>query len=131
MDVFARDLMENMTLSKPSFIFDPDETILGTWPHSQANGCAFMSVKDYDMIVTYLTFLMENEVIDIIFFLISGHDNLIEDVLNNLDILKSKIYVVIPFGETVLDLDLRLNSNLYLYKTHGNGVVLFESYQIR
>ena len=129
LDQFAEDLMKNMARTKPAFVFNPDETQLWKWAHSQSS--ALMSATGYWTISDHLQFLIENGDVDIIFFFTSGQGEFIRKVVNNLEILKSKITVVIPFGESS-GLQSRLNSHLYLYKMIlGGGMTLFESYQIR
>ena len=77
-----------------------------------------------------LSFLMETDEVDIIFFLSSGQADLIRNIVNNLDLLKTKISVVIPNGDSG-GLRSRLNSQLYLYEILEDKINLFESYQIR
>ena len=77
-----------------------------------------------------LRFLMESDEVDIVFFLSSGQADLIRNVVNDLEILKSKVSVVIPYGESA-GLKSRLNSQLYLYENDGDSINLHESYQIR
>ena len=120
--------MKSIACTKPAFIFNPDETQLWKWAASQSS--ALMSTTDYEMIRDRLQYLIEKDNVDIIFFLTSGQGKLIRKVVNSLEILKSKINVVIPFGDSA-GLQSRLNSRLYLYKTLDIGVSLFESYQIR
>ena len=60
----------------------------------------------------------------------SGQADLIRDVVNGLQILKSKVSVVVPHGESD-GLKSRLNSQLYLYEIDGDSIKLHESYQIR
>ena len=76
---------------------------------------------------------MDTDDVDSIFFLSSGQAGLIKHVTSALGIFKSKVNVVIPHGEAE-NLDLRLDSRLYLYQLHDDDddrVTLFESYQIR
>ena len=85
---------------------------------------------DAMMIKNRLRFLMETDEVDIIFFLSSGQADLMRNVVNDLELLKSKISVVIPFGDSV-GLMTRLNSQLYLYEILGDNINVFESYQVR
>ena len=128
MEVFTQDLMKTMARTKPFFILNPDETKLQKWTLSQPSALA--SVTDLDVIIDHLTFLMEADEVDIIFFLLSGPESIIKDTLNKLDVLKTKIHVVIPSAD-LLGIHLRFDSNLYIYQTRGNGVILYECYQVR
>ena len=128
MDQFAMRLMENMACTKPVFIFNPDETQLSKWAHFESS--ALISAIEYEIMIDQLSILIETDDIDIIFFLISGQARLIRNVVNKLEILKSKVKVIIPFGDSS-NFQSRLNSHLFLYKTNGDEVILFESYQIR
>ena len=128
MEDFTKDLMATMARTKPFFILNPDETKLQKWTLSQPSALA--SVTDLDVIIDHLTFLMEADEVDIIFFLLSGPESIIKDTLNKLDILKTKIHVVIPSAD-LLGIHLRFDSNLYIYQTRGNGVILYECYQVR
>ena len=128
MEYFTKDLMATMARTKPFLILNPDETKLHKWAPSQPSALA--SVTDLDVIIDHLTFLMEADEVDIIFFLPSGPANIIKDTLNKLDILNTKIHVVIPSVDLV-GIHLRLDSNLYIYEPHGNGVILYECYQVR
>ena len=128
LDQFTKDFMKNMACIKPAFIFNPDETQLWKWAHSQSG--ALISSTGYEMIRDRLQFLIGKDEVDIIFFLTSGQGKLIRKVVNNLEILKSKINVVIPFGDSA-GLRSRLNSRLFIYRMLDRGVSLFESYQIR
>ena len=128
MEVFTQDLMTTMARTKPFFILNPDETKLQKWTLSQPSALA--SVTDLDVIIDHLTFLMEADEVDIIFFLLSGPESIIKDTLNKLDVLKTKIHVVIPSAD-LLGIHLRFDSNLYIYQTRGNGVILYECYQVR
>ena len=133
MEKFVEDMMTTMSSSKPVFIFNPDETKNLGWSKLQTR--AMMSATGNDpidamMIKKRLRFLMETDEVDIIFFLSSGQADLIRNVVNDLELLKSKISVVIPFGDSV-GLMTRLNSQLYLYEILGDNINVFESYQVR
>ena len=128
MEYFTKDLMATMARTKPFFILNPDEAKLQKWALSQPSALA--SVTDLDVIIDHLTFLMEADEVDIIFFLCSGSESIIKDTLNKLDIFKTKIHVVIPSLDLV-GINLRLDSNFYIYETQGSCVILYECYQVR
>ena len=130
---FVKDMIVSMGGTKPAFIFNPDETQILGWTSSQTG--AMMSTSGNDpmeakMIKDRLSFLMETDEVDIIFFLSSGQADLIRNIVNSLELLKTKISVVIPNGDSA-GLKSRLNSQLYLYEILGDNIILFESYQIR
>ena len=79
-----------------------------------------------------LKILIDADDLDSIFFLSPGMGGLIKHVTDALGLFKSKVNVVIPYGESTDGLDLRLDSRLYLYQLQQDDkVTLFESYQIR
>jgi len=51
-------------------------------------------------------------------------------VFNNLELFKTKICVVIPYGDFI-GVKSRLNSQLYLFEIVEGYINLYESYQIR
>ena len=133
LEEFVDDMIMSISSNKPVFIFNPDETKNLEWTKSQTR--TMMSATgnepiDALMIKDRLSFLMETDEVDSIFFLSSGHADLIRNVVNDLELLKSKISIVIPFGDSI-GLMSRLNSQLYLYEILGDAINVFESYQIR
>ena len=130
---FAEDMIMSIPSTKPVFIFNPDETEYYEWTKLQTR--SMMSASENDpidamVIKNRLGFLMEMGEVDSIFFLSFGQAYLIRSVVNDLELLKSKISVIIPFGDSV-GLMSRLNSQLYLYEIQEDNINLFESYQIR
>ena len=130
---FVEDMIVSFGCTKPAFIFNPDETQILGWTSSQTS--AMMSASrneqmEANIIKDRLSFLMETDEVDIIFFLSSGQADLIRNIVNDLNLLKTKISVVIPNRHSA-GLRSRLNSQLYLYETLDDKINLFESYQIR
>ena len=130
---FVEAMIMSMGGTKPAFIFNPDETQILGWTSSLTS--AMMSASgdnpiEAKMIKDRLSFLMETDEVDIIFFLSSGQNDLIRNIVNDLEILKTRIIVVVPYGDSS-GLMSRLNSQLYTYDIVGNGINLFERYQIR
>ena len=130
---FVEDMIDSMGGTKPAFIFNPDETHNLGQMRSQTSAMMLASgndPKEAMMIKDQLSFLMETDEVDIIFFLSSGQADLIRTIVNDLELLKTRINVVIPYGDSA-GLESRLNSQLYLYEIIGDDIILFESYQIR
>ena len=133
LEEFVDDMVMSISSNKPVFIFNPDETKHLEWTKLQTR--TMMSATgnepiDAVMIKNRLSFLMETDEVDSIFFLSSGLADLIRNVVNDLELLHSKISIVIPFGDSA-GLMSRLNSQLYLYEILGDSINVFESYQIR
>ena len=130
---FVEAMIMSMGGTKPAFIFNPDKTQILGWTGSLTS--SMMSAWGDDpmeakMIKDRLSFLMETDEVDIIFFLSSGQKDLIRSIVNDLEILKTRICVVVPYGDSD-GLMSRLNSELYTYDIVGDGINLFENYQIR
>ena len=132
-DEFVEDMIGSMSRTKPVFIFDPDKTPTPGWIKSRTS--AIMPATENDpiddeTIKARVRLLMETDDVDIIFFMSYGHEDLIRDVFNDLELFKTKICVVIPYGD-VIGLKSRLNSQLYLFEIVEGYINLYESYQIR
>ena len=130
---FVEDMIDSMGGTKPAFIFNPDETQNLGQTRSQTSAMMLASgndPKEAMMIKDQLSFLMETDEVDIIFFLSSGQADLIRTIVNDLELLKTRISVVIPYGDSA-ELESRLNSQLFLYEIIGDNINLYESYQIR
>ena len=130
---FVEDMIVSIGCTKPAFIFNPDETQILGWTSSQTS--AMMSASNNEqveanIIKDRISFLMETDEVDIIFFLNSDQADLIRNIVNDLDLLKTKISVVIPNADSA-GLRSRLNSQLYLYEILEDKINLFESYKIR
>ena len=120
---------------EPVFILNPDEQhLISDWTESQTG--ALISAtgipEEADMIIDQLGSLIMADVVDYIFFgMGSSNKELIRNVVNSLGVLMdNKITVVIPLGYSV-DLQMRLDSRLFLYEDTANGIAVYESYQIR
>ena len=130
---FVEDVIAGMQGTKPAFIFNPDETQILGWTKSQTS--AMMSATGNDpmeanMIKDRLSMLIDTDEVDIIFFLSTGQADLIRNIINDLELLKTRIKVIIPNGDSG-GLMSRLNSELYLYEILEDKTNLYESYQIR
>ena len=120
---------------EPVFILNPDEQhLISDWTESQTG--ALISAtgipEEAGMIIDQLGPLIMADEVDYIFFgMGSSNKELIRNVVNSLGVLMdNKITVVIPLGYSV-DLQMRLDSRLFLYEDTANGIAVYESYQIR
>ena len=130
---FVEDMIASMACTKPAFIFNPDETQILGWTSLQTSAMISASGNnpmEAGIIKDRLSFLIATDEVDIIFFLSSGQADLIRNIVNDMELLKTKISVVIPNGDSG-GLRSRLNSQLYLYEILEDKINLFESYQIR
>ena len=132
---FSDDLMTMLANVEPVFILNPDEQhLISDWTESQTG--ALISAtgipEEADMIIEQLGSLIMADEVDFIFFgMGSSNKELIRNVVNSLGVLMdNKITVVIPLGYSV-DLQMRLDSRLFLYEDTANGFTVYESYQIR
>ena len=132
---FCDDLMTMLANVEPVFILNPDEQhLISDWTESQTG--ALISAtgipEEAGMIIDQLGSLIMADVVDYIFFgMGSSNKELIRNVVNSLGVLMdNKITVVIPLGYSV-DLQMRLDSRLFLYEDTANGIAVYESYQIR
>ena len=130
---FVEDMIVSMSRTQPVFIFDPDVTQTLGWTKSHTS--TMMPAMGNDradakIIKAQIRLLMEKDEVDIIFFMSTRQGDLIRNVVNDLELLNTKICVVIPYGD-LMGLKSRLNSQLYLYEIVGDNVNLYESYQIR
>ena len=132
---FSDDLMTKLANVEPVFILNPDEQhLISDWTESQTG--ALISAtgipEEAGMIIDQLGSLIMADEVDYIFFgMGSSNKELIRNVVNSLGVLMdNKITVVIPLGYSV-DLQMRLDSRLFLYEDTANGIAVYESYQIR
>ena len=132
---FSDDLMTMLANVEPVFILNPDEQhLISDWTESQTG--ALISAtgipEEAGMIIDQLGPLIMADEVDYIFFgMGSSNKELIRNVVNSLGVLMdNKITVVIPLGYSV-DLQMRLDSRLFLYEDTANGIAVYESYQIR
>ena len=134
MESFVEDMMESVASTRPAFILDPDKESMSKWDHGRRSSALISATgdpKETELVTEHLRFLMENDDLDSIFVLNSGLTELIRDTTETLGILKSKINLVIPYGDSS-GMQPRLNSRLYLYKTNSQkNITLYESYTIR
>ena len=134
MESFVEDLMEGIASTRPVFILHPDTESLSVWNggrRSIALICATGSPEDTELVTEHLRFLMENDDLDSIFVLSSGLSALIKNVSESLGILRTKINMVVPYGDSA-GLRPRLNSRLFLYESESaRNMNLYESYKIR
>ena len=125
---FVEDVMESLASNQPVLILDPDQTAFSKWSGMLPRAIGSM---DATKITNQLRTLIDADDVDSIFFLAPSQAELISQVTGALGLLKSKINVIIPYGQYE-GLEMRLDSRLYLYKTHDEDkVTLYESYQIR
>ena len=132
---FSDDLMTMLANVEPEFILNPDDQdLMSKWAESQTG--ALISAtgvpEEASMIIDQLGSLIMADEVDYIFFgMGSSNKELIRNVVNSLGVLMdNKITVVIPLGYSV-DLQMRLDSRLFLYEDTANGIAVYESYQIR
>ena len=129
---FVEGVMASIASTQPAFILDPDNEPISKWNGKQFNAfiCATGDDKESSIINEHIRSLINNDNVDSIFFLKFGQSKLIKNVTETLGILKSKINMIIPYEDSS-DLQLRLNSRLYLYKICLPNITLYESYRIR
>ena len=134
MESFVEDLMEGIASTRPAFIFHPDNEMMSKWDGGRRSIAligATGSPEDTELVTEHLRFLIENDDLDSIFVLSSGLNALIRNVTETLRILRSKINVVVPYGDSA-GLRLRFNSRLFLYESNSEkNIDLYESYKIR
>ena len=126
--------MEGIASTRPAYIIHPDTELLSKWDggkRSLALIGATGSLCETVLVTEHLRFLMENDDLDSIFVSSSGLKALIKNVTESLGILRSKINMVIPYGDSA-GLRPRLNSRLFLYESDSDwNINLYESYIIR
>ena len=134
MESFVEDLMEGIASTRPAFIFHPDNEVISKWDggkRSMALIGATGSFCETVLVTEHLRFLIENDDLDSIFVLSSGLNALIRNVTETLEVLRSKINVVVPYGDSE-GLRPRFNSRLFLYESKSEKIMnLYESYKIR
>ena len=135
MESFIEDMMESVASTRPAFILDPDKESMSKWDHGRRSSALISAAtgdpEETELVTEHLRFLMENDDLDSVFVLNSGLTELIRHTTETLGILKSKINLVIPYGDSS-GMQTRFNSRLYLYKTNSQrNITLYESYKIR
>ena len=134
MESFVEDLTEGIASTRPAYIINPDNEFISKWDGGKrsialigATGSPYETV----LVTEHLRFLMENDDLDSIFVLSAGLNALIKNVTDALGILRSKINVVVPYGDSA-GLLPRLDSRLFLYESDSDwNINLYESYIIR
>ena len=119
--------------TKPAFVFNPDQTEILGWTSSQTSAMISAtgnSPMEANKIKDQLRLLIATDEVDIIFFLSSGQEDLIRNIVNDMKLLETKISVIIPYNDSA-GFKSRLNSQLYLYEILDDKINIFESYQIR
>ena len=134
MESFVEDLTEGIASTRPAYIINPENELISKWDGGKrsialigATGSPYETV----LVTEHLRFLMENDDLDSIIVLSSGLNALVKNVTETLGILRSKIKVVVPYGDSA-GFCPRLNSRLFLYESKSEkNMNLYESYKIR
>ena len=134
MESFVEDMMESVASTRPAILFDPDKESMSKWGHGRRSSALISATGDPEetvMITEHLRYLIKNDDLDSIFVLNLGLNELIKNITESLGILKSKIHLVLPHGDST-GLQPRLDSRLYLYTTTSEtDIILYENYKIR
>ena len=131
--VFLTDLMPRLASTGPALIMDPDHGSLWEWATYSMHLTAVVDGQREaaSKIVDHLNSLIEEELVDLIFFMEPLPAKLVSDVTGGLkNINLRKVNVFVPQGAPH-GLKLRLDTRLYMYRVDGEVVNLFESYYIR
>ena len=132
LETFAQDVMLNLGATNPAILLHQDQKLKWSWGNQQS--VALVGVPDdpgdAGNIIDHLDTLISTDEIDFVFFMSPIASELLTMVADELGTLNSKVAMLLP-QEYPVSYPLRLDSRLFLYKTSGESITLFEKYYIR
>ena len=124
--------MLNLGVTNPAVVLNQDQISKWTWSDHQSATLVGVpdNTNDGDIAVEHLHNLISADEIDFVFFMSPITSELLTMIADELGTLNSKVAMLLP-QEYPVSYPLRLDSRLFLYKTSGESITLFEKYYIR